>query len=941
MFFKNSQKIKNYDLIVSGNSLAAVISAGKAAKSGKSVALVTQSELLLGEISEGLLGFVNNNSPLYDLFLELGAKPTEVGNEYHIPNGMASKIALEYLIKNNVNLFLKAAPIGLLTNGEKVSGIAVATKFGAYTLKGSFIADFSDRIFYEQQEKSKNEYICAFQMGGVKLNGFCLPTTIEADVENVEAITLHGDCRSADSCVLTFKCSEKSAADATTVCNRLARYLIKNSLAFKDSGILKYSLRPILTKVCFNTPQKNLLEFKTGDILNSDDYYNALVFASDLINKFIENSCFNEPDTLKTTYGEFKLNSLYTGDELDDFLGAELLKINIPTENMPEIGTELFIAGLGAGGAAAMKSALESGARVVGVEALPLPAGTRGQGMVSAFWHGYQGGFATENILKIKDFGKNNLGKAVPTYTAETAYDISFCKDATVFYESLVFAAIKDKNNTCGAVIATPEGVIKITANKLIDATGDADLAALSGAEYIPNGDMRDKVTQGFSVWGEEKIGTPFPESLYKSDEDSISTERYSEFLRGIYTAHLKQSDYGFSALLTVRESRKIKGKYTLNMKDILCGTTFDDTLSVSLCKYDAHGMGSSPAYYTCIFNALRGKENPDTLTRIPLRALLPEKDGGLMVISKAISATRDAGCLIRMNPDIQNTGYAAGLVAANAAKNNLGFETAYTEKIKNQLIEKQILPDYYNKATTISSAELIEKINSGDMWARAVAAACPELISDFEAAYSGQKNLALVLAALGSVMPFDDMLYNFKNTVASHTIDNNLSEKIKTYALLISRIAAGDKNKKALFIPALAKAIEIMTSGGGYGDPTRGIYQNSKVSNRIVPNFKAIMGLCIAAETVADKALAQPLIELSQKKNIRLSDGDEIHSVQLYLRIIAAAARCGSDEAKNELKKHLNSERLFFREFAKNELNALDSAENEVFPIKLEAFWQ
>ena len=123
MFFKNSQTIKNYDLIIVGNSLAAVISAGTAAKNGKSVALVTQSELLFGEISEGLLGFVKNNSPLYDLLLELGANPTKVGDEYHIPSGMASKIALKYLKENNVNVFLKAAPIGLLTKEEEVCGI--------------------------------------------------------------------------------------------------------------------------------------------------------------------------------------------------------------------------------------------------------------------------------------------------------------------------------------------------------------------------------------------------------------------------------------------------------------------------------------------------------------------------------------------------------------------------------------------------------------------------------------------------------------------------------------------------------------------------------------------------------------------------------------------------------------------------------------------------
>ena len=957
MFYNNTPTIKNYDLVVVGNSLAAVVSAGKAAKSGKSVALVTQSELLFGEFSEGLLGFLKENSPIFEILTDMGIKPADVGKEYHIPCGMAAKAALKYLKNAGVNLFLKAAPIGLLKNENIVCGIAVATKFGAFALKGNFVADFSDRTFYKY-EKAYNEYLYAVQLGGVDLKEIRAPHKIKTNLTDICDVTLHRDCRSEDTCVITFKTQEKYASLAVEKGIGLVKYLIKNHNEFVHSGVLKYSLRPISTEVSFDTPQKNLLRFKSGSILNDEDYFNALLFATDLIATFLEKSDFKEPDRFETTYGSFDLRELYNGTELDEFLGAELLGIKIPDENAPTVSTELFIAGLGAGGAAAMKAALESGAKVVGAEALPLPAGTRGQGMVSAFWHGYQGGFAVQNLAEVKKFSKENLGEKVPTYVAETAYDTSFCKAATVFYESIVFAALKQGENTVGGLLATPDGIVKVSAVKTVDATGDGDLAALSGVRYMPNGDPRDKVTQGYSVWGEEKVGTPFKDSLYKSDEDSISTEKYSEFLRGIFTAHLKQSDAGFSALLTVRESRRIKGKYTLNMKDILKEKTFDDTVTVSLCKYDAHGMGTSDAYHTMIFKALRGKEIPDVRTRIPLRALLPEGDEGLMVISKAISATRDAGCLIRMNPDIQNTGYAAGVIAANAAKNGIDYEAAYTPEIKNDLINKQILPDYYNLSPEYTAEELIAKIKSGDIWARAVATVCPEMVADFEAAYDGDKNLGLVLAALGSKLPFENMLIELKDLIKEYkksgdaiSTDNAtliekskalkaLPDKIKSHAVLLSRLAAEDNTKKAELLPILREALEAMEAGGGYGNPENGIYQNSKVSNRIVPNFKAIFGLVAASEMVADKCLTEVLIGLSKKKNIRLSDGDEIHSVQLYLRIMAAAARCGSEVAADELKKYLDSERLFFRQFVKGELDALSSAETDVLPVTAVEFW-
>ena len=939
MFFENAEVLNNYDLIVVGNGLDAVIAAGSAAKSGKTVALVTESELLLSEISESLLGFVNQKSPLYELLLELGASPIKVGDEHHIPSGMGSKIALKYLCENNVNLFLKASPVALLTNANLVCGIVIATKFGAFELRGSFVADFSSRKFYNTTQQAGG-YTYAFQMEGVDLSGFNTPQEVECDIEDAKNITIHSDSRSEKTCIITFKTDKKSAAELVEDALLVAKRLIENHSAFSFGGILKYSLRPNFITPSFSTPQKNLLKFCSGDFLSSDDYYNAVCFANNLVNSFTEKAKPLAPEHLVTTYGEFDLAPLYTGDELDSYLGARLLKINLPTENMPCKSAELFIAGLGTGGSAAMKAALKSNASAIGAEALPVPAGTRGQGMVSAFWHGYTNGFARENFMQIKDFSKLRLGKSAPHYTAEIAYDILTAKSATVFYESLVFAALKDSDKTIGVILSTPDGPIKVLANKFIDATGDADLARLAGVEYTKNGDYRDGVTQGYSVWGDEAVGTAFPDSLYKGDEDSISTESYSEFLRGIYIAHLKQSDLGFSALLTVRESRKIKGKYCLNMKDIFRGTVFDDTISVSLCKYDAHGMGSSPAYYTDFFNAMKSKAYPDILTRIPLRALLPEKDSSIMVISKSISATRDAACLIRMNSDIQNTGFAAGMVAAAAAKGNIDFEKAYISDIKNELIKMQNLPDYYKREESITADELIQRIKNNDILAMAIASVHPEYLENFEKECEDSESLAAVCLSLGSSVCFEQMSQSFEAYIADYDKKKIGAEKIKSHAILLSRVAKGDEDKTQRLLPLLAKAIETMDAGGDYINKSLGIYQNSKVSNRLVPNFRAIMALCIAAETLADKSLAKPLISLSKKKNIDLCYGDEIHSVQLYLRIMSAAARCGDSAARTELEKYLNSNRLFFREFAKSELYALSLANSEVVPTEITEFW-
>ena len=43
---------------------------------------------------------------------------------------------------------------------------------------------------------------------------------------------------------------------------------------------------------------------------------------------------------------------------------------------------------------------------------------------------------------------------------------------------------------------------------------------------------------------------------------------------------------------------------------------------------------------------------------------------------------------------------------------------------------------------------------------------------------------------------------------------------------------------------------------------------------------------------------------------------------------------------AAQELEKYLNSNRLFFREFAKSELDALSLANSEVVPTEITEFW-
>ena len=933
MFYKGSEKLKKYDLLVLGNSLAAVISAAKSRKAGESVALITESELLLSDFSESMIGILQKESTVFPELGKIGIIPEKREENFIIPQGAASKSALEYLLKAGVHIYLKASPIGILKNKDDVCGIAIATKFGAYTIFASSIADFCDREYLNKPTKALREYIFSFQMSAVDE---CFENCEIPTIKNAYDIKITKDIYDSSTYSILFKSKLESGRNCFGELYLLAvdicQYLIENEPAFKNAYMFKYALRPISTEMKEETIARNFIRFHLGDIRYSESLRSVIEKASSL--PFVDAL----PESLETSYGSFPLAPLFTGRELDDFLGAELKEIKIPLDNIPTESCDLFIAGLGAGGISALKGALKSKIKIAVAEAMPTPGGTRTHGMVSAFWHGYQGGFADANKKAFMKSSDSRIGKKAPMRIKEALYDFESAKGCNIFYSTFLFGAIKTNGNTSGALLASEEGIVKIEAKKFIDATGDADLATLSGAEYMRNGDDRDFVPQCYSIWGLDKSGTEFQNSLHKGDDDSLSTERYSEYLRGIFETQLKNSDYGFSPLMTVRESRRLKGRYVISMEDILKRRCFEDTIGVSLCLYDAHGMGTSPAYYTSIFGGIKGKGTKEVLSKIPLRALLPKEDDGLMVISKAISATRDAGCLIRMNPDIQNVGYAAGMVAGNAAKQDIDFQSAYSKEIREILEKEEVLPDFYNKAPDFSAESFIEKILENDKRAMAEASAHKEFLPEFLADFEGQTPLAMVLVAMGCHDGFDCLLEFMKESLALYKKGEASALGLSSAAVLLSRLAAENASEREKLLPILREAIEVIDAGGEYIRPELGLYQLSKVTNRTIPNFRMILALAIAAETIPDPSLVSPLLKLSKKQNIRLEDGDEMHSVQLYLRLISAAARCTSEEAKQELKKYLDSEKLFFREFAKAELSALTT--DNPTPVPVAPFW-
>ena len=884
---------ENADLLIVGNGIREIYQAYHFAKEGKSVVLAVEGEYLMREFSEALGGFFQEDDDIARIVRELGITAEKVKKGLlHIPQGTASIGALNTLRKYGVYILFDAVNIGFLNKGADCRGAIFAGKFGVFCVKSKNV------IIHEKQAASR----FAFQLGDLELGDIKTPIYFE-DEGDIKNICLNRDSKADDIGVVSFESNHENAYEAFEKMMTLIKILKKKREIFQKCSLLK-------TALTFEKP--NLGNFSV-DVL-SDEY--------------------EEPDELIINGKSYPLKSFETDAVLDDRSEVEMKMLRLTTDIAENKTTSLIIAGAGTGGVSVYAAVKENyNGDVQLIEREFLPGGTRTLGMVVAFWHGYKGGFCAENRENIKNYV---LKATVPCrdYTGELLYYVHLLGN-NVMYSSVVCGIEKDGNRIEGVYVARDGKLLFIRCDFIIDATGDADVAVFSGCDYIPSGDARDGVTQSYSIWGETEYNTKWSNSAYKGDDDNISTECYSEYQRGIYITNSKNSPFGFSPMLTVRESRKIEGMYTLTMKDILTEKLFDDTISVSRCFYDAHGIGTSRAYYTILFEPLTTKGRCEELyIRIPLRSLMPKDVKNLIVVSKSISATRDAGCLIRMNADIQNTAYSAGIIVSELLnRDGKEIDLEQLSCVRRLLIDKGILPEWYNRRADM--LDIFERINNGDVKAAAIASAEEKYLEAIERGFneSDKKYIkylfASALAAHGRKLPFDYLLNMLSELSADEEKINEHTADIMSLCTLISNICDFHKSCVGSFVPVLIRIAETITEGGIPSKDNVSVYERSKIHSCMIPNFKTIFAIASAAERIAHKSLAKPLERLSELPRVRLSGGDDVFRIQLYIRLIAAAARCGSKKALVRLRELRNDEHLFFRNFVEGELESVDETPN------------
>ena len=233
-----------------------------------------------------------------------------------------------------------------------------------------------------------------------------------------------------------------------------------------------------------------------------------------------------------------------------------------------------------------------------------------------------------------------------------------------------------------------------ILADVVIDATGNADIAVAAGADSMFAGDAADIALQGTGL-PMRNLGASYTNTDYLLVDESDILDVWRAFVGARMAGPADSYDMG--TLIQNRERRRVIGDHVLSYLDQIAGRTYPDSIVLSGSDYDSHGYPSELYFALIPHTEQTRKANhpaPGGTCYTPYRCLLPRGLEGILVIGLGMSMHRDATAMVRMQLDMQNQGYAAGVAAAMAISDGVAPRRIDVKALQRHLVEIGNLPE-------------------------------------------------------------------------------------------------------------------------------------------------------------------------------------------------------------------------------------------------------
>ena len=366
--------------------------------------------------------------------------------------------------------------------------------------------------------------------------------------------------------------------------------------------------------------------------------------------------------------------------EVRELLGGLRANQQLPTVPQEARGLEVWgnydvvVIGGGTGGAPAGIGAARQGAKTLVVEYLYGLGGVGTQGAISSYYWGNRVGF-TASVLD----GETRwpIEPRMEWYRQQLLQ-----AGGEIWFGAVGCGVLMQDQRVVGAVVATPHGRGVVLAKTVIDATGNADVVAATGARTLYT-DASEFGMQGTGLPGRKLLGS------YNNTDFTIvdETDMLDMWHVLVYSKEKYPEAFDHGKLIDTRERRCIVGDFTLALADELNARTYPDSVVRCWSNFDSHGYTIDPLLL------LQHPDKEGVAVYVPYRAMLPQGLDGLLAIGLSISAKRDAIPMIRMQPDIQNGGYAAGVAAAMAARADRPVRSVDVKELQRHLVDVGNLP--------------------------------------------------------------------------------------------------------------------------------------------------------------------------------------------------------------------------------------------------------
>ena len=414
---------------------------------------------------------------------------------------------------------------------------------------------------------------------------------------------------------------------------------------------------------------------------------------------------------------------------------------------------DVLVCGAGPAGIGAAIMASRLGASVMVVEAQGCLGGIATAGMMS-----HWGGRSSSKIMpeiwdltyeKSKDLGwtqENECGKNAIYHDVQKIVleEMLQKENVRVLYYTLVCKAVVENGAIIGVIVENKSGRGFIKAKRVIDSTGDGDVAASAGVPYFKGRETDNRMqpcTIMFKVGGVDferavfppsfettvqtkkgelqalaKEALPFPAGhvlLYRqptpgtvccnmTNAIEIDGTDAESLTKGVFTCRsqilpiikfLREYVPGYencwlmssASLIGIRETRHFEGLETLSKDDILEAKYYDNwVVRRGWFNFDVHNLTGASLDKTGIQHGW--KQNGEYT--IPYGCLLPKGVEGLLLSGRNISGSHMAHSNFRIMSVCIAIGEAAGVAAALSVKKSLKLTQVDVKEIQKHVGE-------------------------------------------------------------------------------------------------------------------------------------------------------------------------------------------------------------------------------------------------------------